>query len=205
MTRDELPGGLLARIEALHEEGDRIFAHFERDVRSEAFHPFKPAKYSAMVDELLPFVGECRTFIEWGSATGIIAITADLLGFEACGIEIDADLVEVARDLARRYGSRARFAAGSMLPAGYEWRAPSGDPRLGTIEEGEPGYEELGMDLTDFDLVYGYPWSGEAAMMQDVMQRCGADGARLMINGGREGVRVFRISNGNRRTGAGIS
>jgi hypothetical protein len=202
MTRDELPRDLLAQLDALHEEGRTIFEQFERDVRSAAFHPFKPANYTAMVDELLPFVGECRTFLEWGSATGVIAITADLLGFDACGIEIDADLVAVARDLARRHGSRARFAAGSLLPAGYEWRAPSGDPRLGTIEPGEPGYAELGMDLTDFDLVYGYPWSGESAMMYDIMQRCGANGARLLINSGSGGVQVTRISNGNTPRGA---
>lgn len=205
MTRDELPQDLLVRIEALNEEGRTIFERFERDVRSTEFHPFKPANYDSIVDVLLPFVGECRTFLEWGSATGVIAITADLLGFEAYGIEIDASLVDVATDLARRYDSGARFAAGSLLPDGYEWRSPSGDPRLGTIETGESGYAKLGMELRDFDLVYGYPWSGEAAMMHDIMQRCGADGARLMINAGREGVEVFTITNGNSSQAAGTS
>ena len=61
------------------------------------------------------------------------------------------------------------------------------------------------LELGDFDLVYGYPWSGEAAMMRDIMERCGADGARLMINGGREGVHVFTITNGNSRQAAGTS
>lgn len=205
MTRDELPQDLLARIEALNDEGRTIFERFERDVRSAEFHPFKPANYDSIVDVLLPYVDECRTFLEWGSATGVIAITADLLGFEAYGIEIDASLVDVANDLARRYGSAAHFAAGSLLPDGYEWRSPSGDPRLGTIETGESGYAKLGMELMDFDLVYGYPWSGESAMMHDIMQRCGADGARLMINRGREGVQVTTISNGNTRQAAGTS
>lgn len=203
-TRDDLPRDLLARLDALHEEGRTIFERFERDVRSAEFHPFKPADYGAVVDMLLPFRGECRTFLEWGSATGVIAITADLLGFEAYGIEIDASLVEMADDLARRYGSGARFAAGSLLPDGYEWRSASGDPRLGTIETGESGYAKLGMSLSDFDLVYGYPWSGESAMMYDIMQRCGADGARLLINQGREGVDVFRVSRGT-RSAAGTS
>ena len=180
-----------------------MFERFERDVRSAEFHPFKPANYSAVVEMLLPFAGECRTFLEWGSATGVIAITADMLGFEAYGIEIDPSLVDMANDLARRHGSSAKFAAGSLLPDGYEWRSPSGDPRLGTIEEGEPGYRELGMSLADFDLVYGYPWSGEAAMMKDIMERCGADGARLLINRGREGVQVLQIRNGNPRAPAG--
>lgn len=205
MTRDELPPDVVRRLEALHEEGRTIFERFERDVRSAEFHPFKPANYDAVVDALLPYVGECRTFLEWGSATGVIAIAADLIGFEAYGIEIDPSLVEVAEDLARRHGSGARFAAGSLLPDGYEWRSASGDPRLGTIETGESGYAKLGMPLTEFDLVYGYPWSGEAAMMHDIMERCAADGARLMVNRGREGVHVVRISNGNSRQAAGTS
>src|SRR5690606_15816911 len=115
----------------------------------------------------------------------------DLLGFEAYGIEIDPDLAEMARDLARRHGSRARFAAGSMLPGGYEYRTPSGDTRLGTIEEGEPGYAELGLRLSDFDLVYGYPWSGEDVMMYDLMRRRGREGARLMLNGGSGGISIY--------------
>lgn len=187
---------LRGRIEALHDEGRAIFDRFEREVRSAEFHPFKPADYAAVTQGLLPFRGRCRTFLEWGSATGVIAITADMLGFDASGIEIDASLVDMARDLARRHGSNARFAAGSLLPDGYEWRAPSGDPRLGTIERGEPGYPELGRRLSEFDLVYGYPWTGEDGMMLDIMRRCGGEGARLLINHGSEGMKVYRIGGG---------
>jgi hypothetical protein len=194
---NEIPPELEARLEALQEEGRAIFDRFERDVRSIEFHPFKPANYAHVVDRLLPFAGEGKRFLEWGSATGVIAIAADLLGFDAYGIEIDAALVEVARDLARRHGSSARFAAGSLLPEGYEWRSPSGDPRLGTIEEGESGYARLGLELTDFDLVYGYPWTGEDGMMQDIMQRRGRDGARLLLNRGADGIDVITIHNGN--------
>jgi hypothetical protein len=197
MTQNELSPELAARLEALHEEGRAIFDRFERDVRSVEFHPFKPASYAVVVDCLLEFRGESVTFLEWGSATGVIAIAADLLGFDAYGIEIDASLVDVARDLARRHGSDAKFAAGSLLPEGYEWRSPSGDPRLGTIEEGESGYAKLGMSLTDFDLVYGYPWTGEAGMMRDIMQQRGRDGARLLLNGGASGIEVITIRNGN--------
>jgi hypothetical protein len=188
---------LQTRLAALQEEGRAIFDRFERDVRSVEFHPFKPANYAVVVDQLLPFAGAGMRFLEWGSATGVIAIAADLLGFDAYGIEIDAGLVDVARDLARRHGSGARFAAGSLLPEGYEWWSPSGDPRLGTIEVGESGYALLGMELTDFDLVYGYPWTGEDGMMRDIMQRRGRDGARLLLNGGATGIEVITIRNGN--------
>lgn len=192
----QLDPALLSRIEALHEEGRALFRDFDRDVRSAAFHPFKPADYGGIVDMLRPFRGLGARFLEWGSATGVIAITADMLGFDAYGIEIDPYLVDIARDLAERFGSSARFAAGSLLPEGYEWRAASGDPRLGTIEPGEPGYAELGLALSDFDLVYGYPWSGEEDMMLDVMRTRGRDGGRLLLNGGR-GVTIYE-RNGDR-------
>lgn len=191
-----LPPDLRSRIAALHEEGREIFARFERDVRSVEFHPFKPADYSATVDMLLPYRGRGLSFLEWGSATGIIAITADLLGFDAYGIEIDAALVDTARDLARRHGSGARFAAGSLLPEGYVWRADGGDPRLGTIETGPPGYLELGRELPEFDLVYGYPWSGEDGIMLDVMRRRGGEGARLLLNRGSEGIQTYEVRSG---------
>lgn len=191
-----LSDDLRARITALHEEGRAIFERFEREVRSVAFHPFKPADYSAMVDMLLPFTGRNLSFLEWGSATGVIAITADLLGFDACGIEIDPNLVDIARDLAARYDSKAQFAAGSLFPDDYEWRAPSGDPRLGTLESGVSGYEILGRNLDEFDLVYGYAWTGEDDIMRDVMQKRGREGARLLLNGAGN-IRIYEVRRGH--------
>ena len=43
------------------------------------------------------------------SATGIITIMADMFGFDAYGIEIDAALVATAHEVARRHRSGARF------------------------------------------------------------------------------------------------
>jgi hypothetical protein len=169
----------------------RVWSRFEAEVRSESWHPFFPADYNAVLTSLLPLCAPGLRFLEWGSATGVITIMADMLGFEACGIEIDADLVIAARDLAARHGSRARFATGSFMPAGYEWISPDGDPRLGTIGEGEPGYAELGLELDAFDIVFVYPWPGEEPIIRDVMRRRGKAGARLMLNAGREGIRIL--------------
>src|SRR5690606_12425757 len=121
------------------------------------------------------------------SATGVITIMADRLGFEAYGIECDLALVESARALAGRYESRARFAVGSFIPQGYRWRADGGDGRHGTIDDGPSAYPELGQPLDDFDLVYAYPWDGEAPLMRDLMRCYGRAGARLLLNCGNEG------------------
>ncbi|MDH5196742.1 MAG: hypothetical protein OEY20_05790, partial [Gemmatimonadota bacterium] len=108
------------------------------------------------------------------------------------GIELDSALVRTARELAAKYESRARFAAGSFLPAGYEWRPKSGDARMGTIGHGTPGYAELGHPLEDFDVVFAFPWTGEESMMHDVMRCYGGRDARLLLYGVTHGMEVYR-------------
>lgn len=184
-------GSVDERLQALFDEGRRIFGSFESEVRRHTFHTFVPGDYECVLSALRQVRRGRQRFLELGSGTGVITIAADLLGYEACGIEIDAELVEVARHLAARYGSAARFATGSFLPAGYEWKAADGDARLGTIGLAAPAYAELGHLLADFDVVYGYPWYGEEAILHDLMARRGRDGARLLVHGGAGGVTVY--------------
>jgi hypothetical protein len=188
----ELDRSLMERLYALSEEGQDIWDRFDNEVRQHQWHPFVPADYSRVQAALVSLRAPGLRFLEWGSATGVITIMADLLGYEAFGIECDAQLVEVARGLATRFGSRARFAVGSFLPSGYAWKPRDGDGRLGTIGDGTSGYLELGHPLEDFDLVYGYPWGGEEPMMQDLMRSYGGRQARLLLHGSTGGVQVYR-------------
>lgn len=178
-----LDAALRRRLAALIDEGREIWERFDREVRRHEFHPFVAADYERVLATLLPLRRPGLRFLEWGSASGVITIMADLLGLEAYGIELDAGLVEIARGLATRHGSGARFAVGSFLPTGYEWRSPTRDSRLGTIGRGPSGYLELKRPLDDFDVVFAYPWDGEAPIMRDVMRRYGAPGARLILHG----------------------
>jgi hypothetical protein len=153
---------LRVRLAELQDEGQELWNRFDIEVRQR----------------------------EWGSAMGVNTILADLLGYEAYGIEIDPGLVATARALAARFDSRAVFAVGSFLPAGYTWRSASGDSRLGTIGQAPSAYYELGHALDDFDVVFGYPWSGEEPIMHDVMRRYGRRGARLLMHGAA-GVQIW--------------
>jgi hypothetical protein len=187
----EIDAELRARIAALSDEGWAIWERFDVDVRQNDWHPFVPADYERVLEALVAHRGPGLRFLEWGSATGVITIMAELLGFEAYGVELDPALVEVARELAARYGSGARFVAGSFIPAGYRYRPADGDGRLGTIGHGASAYPELRHPLEDFDVVYAYPWGGEEGMMVDLMRTYGARGARLLLHGS-DGVRVYR-------------
>lgn len=183
------------RLPRLIEEGRDLWDRFDNEVRTREFHPFVAADYERMLGALRQLYRPGMRFLEWGSATGVITIMADLLGYDACGIELDAQLVATARDLAVRHGSGARFAHGSFLPTGYRYRARCGDTRTGTIGEGASGYLQLGRPLDEFDLVFGYPWSGEAPLMLDLMRAYGRPDALLLLHGGAE----LELHRGGRR------
>ena len=182
---------LRARLTSLREEGRAIWNRFDSDVRQLRFHPFIPSDYERVLRALLVLRGPGLRFLEWGSATGVVTIMADLLGFEAYGIELDPDLVDIARGLAERSDSDARFAVGSFLPDGYEWMSDTGDARLGTIGRGASGYPELGRCLEDFDLVFEFPWDGEMPIMHDLMRRRGRSEASFLLNHASEGIQVY--------------
>ena len=183
---------LVTRLKELCHEGWEIWSRFDVRVRRESFHPFVAAEYEDVLPALISVRAPGRRFLEWGSATGVITIMADLLGFEAYGIELDVDLVGEARGLADAWGSGARFAAGSLLPTGYRFRGRREGEHLGTIGEGTSGYLELGHPLEDFDVVYGFPWSGEEAMMLDLMRCYGRSDALLLLNTGDDGMTMYR-------------
>lgn len=172
---------LRARLDALYEDGWDHFQQFDAEVRRHSFHPFVPADYNEVEKLIAPIAREGERFLEWGSGSGVITIMADLLGFDAYGIELDARLVDVARELARRHESQAQFVAASFLPAGYVYVDPDGGHRTGTLGDGPSGYLALGRALDEFDVVFGYPWHGEEAVMRDVFAKYGSPDAKLVI------------------------
>lgn len=184
-TEPFLDPSLRIPLTALFREGRELWERFDVDVRRREWHPFVPGNYEGILEAVLAHRGPLPAgkFLEWGSGMGVVTIMADLLGFEAYGIELDADLVRVARELAARHGSGARFVHGSFLPADYRWRSLSGDERTGTIGAGESAYPELGWVLEDFALVFAYPWDGEEPLMRDLMERHGNRGGSLLVQG----------------------
>ncbi len=188
----EADEALRRRLAPLCAEGWALWDRFDEEVREHRFHPFVAADYDVAVNALMKHRGPGLRFLEWGAATGVITIIADLLGFDAYGIELEPDLVATARELARKYDSRAQFVVGSFLPTGFEWRPSDGDGRTGTLGTGVSGYRELGLALDDFDVVYGYPWDGERELMLDLMKRYGRSDALLLLNHVNDGVVAYR-------------
>lgn len=189
----EVEPALRVRLADLCEEGWEIWDRFDRSMGGVGdFHPFVAADYEVVLKALLPFRTPGLMFLEWGSASGVITIMADLLGFSAFGIELDPQLVRIARALALQLDSGATFTEGSFLPRGYRFRPPDGDGRLGTIGQGPSGYLRMGHQLDEFDLVFAFPWGGEEPLMLDLIRAYGRRGAHLLLHTVNDGVRVYR-------------
>jgi len=109
-----------------------------------------------------------------------------LLGFDACGIEAEEELVECARRLADDFGLPVQFACGSFLPAGKV-----ADGEFAWLVTGGPcGHRELGLDPEDFDVIYAYPWPDEERLTADLFARVARPGAVLATYHGEGAVRL---------------
>ncbi|MCP4082461.1 MAG: hypothetical protein GY743_19680 [Planctomycetaceae bacterium] len=133
-------------------------------------------------------------FIEWGSGLGVVTIMADRLGYEAVGIEAKDLLVDFALDLADDFQSEAEFSVGSFIPDRFEWDPASGDESIRTIIDIPAGYDQLGVELRDFDLVYSYPWPTEHALYHNVMREFADPNSVLLTYDAREGLGLVHFA-----------
>lgn len=168
----------------LHEQGE--------------FYNFVASDYEVVYHALAELQDQATTVLEWGSGLGVIAIMAARLGFEAYGIEIEPKLVDLSCNLAEKYGADVEFALGSYVPAEYTLDPELVDADFRTSFDDEPGYDDLDMELRDFDIVFVYPWPNERALHQDIMRQCGGPHSLFMTFDVREGLSIERLGEGKR-------
>ena len=188
---------LLAEFRSLWAEADELW---ERHQALPAFRGYVSADYQAVYESLARLRGRVLTVLEWGSGLGVVTIMASRMGFEAYGIEAEPDLVEYAENFAQAYGPQARFAQGSFIPAEFEWHPADGDDVYRTIIDVASAYDELDMELRDFDLVYAYPWPDEHVLFRNIMRRLGRKEALLLSYDVREGVELTRCRDPRHKT-----
>ena len=133
-----------------------------------------------------------QSFCEWGSGFGVVTLLAALQDFHAHGIEVEEPLVRHSEQLAEDFEIDARFAQGSFVPDGGEDLVEFRDD-IEHIETDTPsGYEELEMEIADFDLFFAFPWPGEHRYWESIFDHYAADGALLLTYQGIEHLRLQR-------------
>jgi len=168
-------------------------AIWETQQNEPAFEGYVSADYEAVYKSLVKYRDRRLMFLEWGAGLGVATIMADKMGFDAFGIEIEQTLVDHACAMAERFESRARFACCSFIPDNYEESARDGEEFQRTVCDAASGYDELGFELQDFNIIYAYPWPEEHLVFRSIVRRCGAPQALLICFDAREGIRTTRF------------
>ena len=134
---------------------------------------------------------------EWGSGFGVVASLAAMLEFDVCGIEIERDLVDASRRLEDDFGLPVEFVHGSFIPSGAEAYAEEADADNNAefswlVTDSDNAYDELGLDLDDFDVVFAYPWPGEECLIASLFEKYAAEEALLLMYDQFKSVRLRR-------------
>lgn len=200
LRRIELPDLKNARLSpdaaALLTEADRRIQDFVNDPQGPLIHGFVPSDYQAVDAHLGWIVQQClsagNAFCEWGSGFGVVTMLAALHGFDASGLEVEPRLVEQARRLADDLAIPVQFATGSIIPEGVPTRIEDLEEFSHLDTDSPSGYEELGLEVDDFDLFFAFPWPGEERFFERLFHRCAAEGALLLTYHGRNDLRLQR-------------
>ena len=180
-------------VRRLIREADRRIARFQQDCRVPAFVPSSYEPAFAVLRWLSEGnVARGRRFCEWGSGFGVVASLAATLDFDSCGIEVEGSLVSEAQRLAEDFGLSVEFAHGSFIPRGAEDRVCAAGTYSWLTTDATDAYEDLGLDASDMDVVFAYPWPDEETVTAGLFERYSGTGAVLVTYHGRDEFRLRR-------------
>jgi len=182
-----------ARLDELLRAGSRAWDEFREHAKGR-HHLFIPCDQAEGHEVLRGLRTSASTFLELGSGAGIMTILASLLGFEAHGIELEPWLVERSIALAEDFECGAQFAQGSYVPLEYQEEVELLSAEFHNPTEGGSGYDDLGLELDDFDLVFAYPWPGDEEWLEELMRRHARPDALLLTYDAQDGYRSRRVA-----------
>jgi hypothetical protein len=198
LDRDPLP----QRVRALLDDAAALAEDFIEQHRDDPAVGFIPSDYEMAYRALRALSKDGsrslltgRLFCEWGSGLGVIAGLASLCGFDSVGIEIEDRLVRASRELMEKLKLGVTIVQGSYMPEIMEIDPDDDVPEQGSItlhEHGRPAYEDLGLEIDDFDCIFAYPWPGEDHIVTTIFDRHAARGAALLTYHGQDGLLLRR-------------
>lgn len=193
------PIELPKEVAELLREADRRGKSFVSNLPS-IYRGFVPSDYVAVYHALRAIaqakVACGNSFCEWGSGLGVVASLAALVGFDAYGIEIDRELFDASLELADDFDIAVEFVNGSFIAQGADDLVDRAfadcDGALSLDPHADHAYDELGLDVRDFDVVFAFPWPNDEEVTADLFERFAARGALLLTYCESESLRLRR-------------
>lgn len=186
IAQESLPGDVAAFLREAHQRIERfqIAARVPAFVQSDFEQAYLVLRAIAAAN-----VSQGNLFCEWGSGFGVVTCLAAMLDFDACGIEIEQDLVDHAQQLAGDFEIPVEFIHGSFIPKGgldadadFDW--------LTTQESNHQA--ETGLAPADFDVIFAYPWPDEEALTETLFARHASAGSVLVTYHSGNDFRIRR-------------
>lgn len=178
---------------------ERSCDHFFDTGSNRKIPRFLPAEYELVYKALAelrsehPLLGD--RFCEWGSGLGAATCLASSLGFDATGIEIQPELIQQARELAKEFRLSAQFLECSFLPEGFDFLQTQGGMELMTPAKAsmtDHCYEDEAWSLSEVDLFYVYPWPEEQEATLNLFENVASEGAYLLVYFGENELWAYR-------------
>lgn len=196
-----LPPEVARLIQASERWWDQFFAsrshrRFPRFVPSDA-----AVVFAALNDVTSRGLAPGRVFCEWGSGLGTVACLAALLGYEAYGIEMEPELADLSREMARELAIPVEILCASYVPEGYESYTGVGGEELVKLEafsfpsaasDDALRYDGMDMEIAAIDLFFVYPWPDEQDLMQQLFDAVAGEGAILLAYHSAREICVYR-------------
>lgn len=189
-----LPGAAAVRL--IDDAQERIERFIHARQAGEPIPSFVASDF-LMVDRALTAVAEGAlapgpAFLEWGAGFAVVAGLAAVQGLDAHAIEIHRDLVDQAERLMRDHELDVTIAQGSLVPEDGDAIVDEMAQQAWLLTGEHPAYDELGLDLCDFDIVFAYPWPGEESLIDALFEAFAADGALLLTYHGMNEMKLQR-------------
>ena len=122
-------------------------------------------------------------FVEWGSGIPCVAMIADRLGWSTLAVECDADLVEHAKRWLATQSHHVELRWGSFVPQPLPDQIALLTTREG-VRRDVTDAPALTFDEIRGDVVYAYPWPGEAEFFEQLFLAAARPGDVLVLHHG---------------------
>lgn len=174
----------LNRIEAFQDRWDR--PQIEQFVAADYVHVFQVLDWTVGTQMMIG-----RRFLEWGCGFAVVSAIAAGFDLDVIGVEAEQELLAEGRRTIEAWEAPVELLHGNFLPSDADLLAD--DPTLPSLGHEVPNaYDQLGLDLDDFALVYSYPWPGEDDFHERVFDRFANFGALLLMFCGPNDLRLQR-------------